>query len=58
MDTLEDMMNNNSHLVDEEAVKEQISSVSKFWSVLSDEDKDYIQGAQWAIEEKAKWNDD
>ena len=35
MDTLEDMMNNNSHLVDEEAVKEQISSVSKFWSVFT-----------------------
>jgi len=33
----------------------QISSVSKYWSVLDDEDRDYIHGARHALEEKTEW---
>jgi len=56
MDILQSWMENNYHLKRPEVVKEHIESISKFWSVLSEEDRDYIQGCQYAIEEKLKWN--
>jgi len=55
MDILQNWMENNYHLKRPEVVKEHIESVSKFWSVLSEEDRDYIQGCQYAIEEKYEW---
>ena len=55
MDILQNWMENNYHLKRPEVVKEHIESVSKFWSVLSEEDRDYIQGCQYAIEEKIEW---
>jgi hypothetical protein len=57
MDELEHMMDSNHHLKDAEAVSNHISSISKFWSILSEEDKDYIEGAKFAIEEKKVWNE-
>ena len=56
MDVLQKMMENNIHLDDAQRVTRQIETVSKFWSVLSEEDRDYIQGCQYAIEEKMEWN--
>ena len=56
MDILQNWMENNYHLKRPEVVKEHIESISKFWSVLSEEDRDYIQGCQYAIEEKMQWN--
>ena len=56
MDVLQKMMENNIHLDDAQRVTRQIETVSKFWSILSEEDRDYIQGCQYAIEEKLKWN--
>ena len=58
LDELEDMMNNNEHLSDPELVSEKADSIGKFWSALSEEDKDYIDGVRWAIEEKVVWKDD
>lgn len=55
MDILQNWMENNYHLKRPEVVKEHIESVSKFWSVLSEEDRDYIQGCQYAIDEKIEW---
>ena len=52
MDVLQKMMESNIHLDDAERVTRQIQTISKFWSVLSEEDRDYIQGCQYAIEEK------
>lgn len=56
MDELQAMMESNVHLSDPTKVSDHISSVSKFWSVLSEEDKDYIHGARFALEEKSEWN--
>ena len=56
MDVLQAMMEDNVHLDSPEIVEQHIRTVSKFWSVLSDEDKDYIHGARYAIEERMKWN--
>ena len=55
MDVLQKMMESNIHLDDAERVTRQIETISKFWSVLSEEDRDYIQGCQYAIEEKYEW---
>ena len=56
MDELQSMMESNIHLSDPDKVVDHISSVSKFWSVLSEEDRDYIHGARFALEEKREWN--
>jgi 5,10-methenyltetrahydromethanopterin hydrogenase len=55
MDDLQRMMENNVHLINPDKVAIQISSVSKYWSVLDDEDRDYIHGARHALEEKTEW---
>ena len=56
MDKLQEWMESNYHLEHPEEVEEHIQSVSKFWSALSEEDRDYIQGARFAIESKMEWN--
>ena len=55
MDVLQSMMENNIHIDDAQRVTRQIETVSKFWSILSEEDRDYIQGCQYAIEKKYQW---
>ena len=56
MDQLQEWMESNYHLENPEAVEVLIDSVSKFWSVLQEEDMDYIQGCRFAIENKMAWN--
>ena len=56
MDQLQEWMEGNHHLENPDDVLGLIESVSKFWSVLSEEDRDYIHGARYAIEEKMEWN--
>ncbi len=55
MDMLEELMNTNHHLSDPEVVTELIDNLSFYWSVLSEEDRDFIHGCQYAIEEKSTW---
>ena len=56
MDQLQDWMESNYHLEHPEEVEEHIQTVSKFWSALSEEDKDYIHGAEYALEGKHRWD--
>jgi len=56
MDKLQSLMESNYHLQNPEEVVELIHSVSFAWSVLSEEDREYIQCCQHAIEEKLEWN--
>ena len=56
MDHLQQLMEGNNHLSRMEYVLDVVESVSKFWSALSEEDKDYIQTARYAIEEQREWN--
>jgi hypothetical protein len=58
MDRLQEAMESNLHLSDPEVVEEMIAGVSKFWQVLSDEDRDYIHGARYALEEDVSWEID
>ena len=55
MDKLQKWIESNYHLDNPDEVYELTTSVSKFWSVLSEEDRDYIQAAQHAIEDKLEW---
>ena len=60
MDILQDWMEQDYHLERPKVVYEHTLSVSKFWSVLSEEDRDYIQGVQFAIDTKStvSWKKD
>lgn len=55
MDELQHMMESNVHLINPILVTMHIQSVSKFWSMLSEEDRDYIHGCEYAIEDKIEW---
>lgn len=55
MDQLQEWMEGNHHLQNPDDVLDLIDSVSKFWIALQDEDRDYIHGARYAIEEKMEW---
>lgn len=56
MDQLQEWMESNHHLKHPDQVEMLIHSITKFWSALSEEDRDYIQGARFAIESKMDWN--
>lgn len=55
MDELQRMMESNVHLKDPERVYDHTMTITKFWSVLDDGDRDYIECARYAIEEKREW---
>lgn len=55
MDELQRCMENNEHLSNPEKVEEIIDSVNYAFRVLSEEDREYIQMAQHAIEENMEW---
>jgi len=56
MDHLQKLMETNRHLDMPNYVTEHIETVTKFWSALSEEDRDYIEGARYAIEHKMHWD--
>ena len=51
LDQIEMLMHKDYHLKNPEEMMLQTLNVSKFWSVLSEEDRDFIQGVQSSIEE-------
>jgi len=57
LDKIEMLMNEDFHLNNPDEVYDQTLDVSKFWSILSEEDRDFIQGVQSSIEEGWSWKD-
>lgn len=55
MDELQHCMENNIHLTDPDKVSEVIDSVNYAYHVLDEEDRDYIQASQYALEEQRNW---
>lgn len=51
LDVLESLMQSRDY----EAAAVLIPDISKFWPVLSEEDRDFIHGCQFAIEENLEW---
>ena len=58
IDQIEMLMYENYHLKNTNEVYNQTLQVTKFWSVLSEEDRDFLQAAQSSIEEGWKWEKD
>jgi hypothetical protein len=56
LDTLQSWMESNFHLENPSQAYALTLSISKFWSALSEEDREYVQCAQDAIEEGREWN--
>ena len=55
LDQIEMLMYSNYHLKNPDEVYNQTLNVSKFWSMLSEEDRDFIQAVQDSIEEGWVW---
>jgi len=55
MDELQRCMEKNEHLSNLSKVEEVIDSVNFAFHVLSEEDREYIQMAQVALEDKLEW---
>jgi len=56
LDYIQELMESNYHLEQADEVYDLTLEVSKFWSILSEEDREYIQVAQDAIENGISWN--
>jgi len=58
MDFIQQQMESNSHLTPEgnEEVAEQVQSVKFYWNIMSEEDRDYLHGVQYALENNSSWD--
>jgi len=56
MQILEEMMKRNMHIEDPETVDLFLDRITYCWGVLSEEDRDFVQGCQYALEEKVVWS--
>lgn len=55
LDMLQEMLENNEHLDNPTKAYDLTLRISPFWSILSEEDRDYVQCAQHAIEDLTPW---
>ena len=59
-DALTKSLESQLHLSENEAdrllVEEQIASVAKFWSILNDGDREFINAARMAVKERVSWD--
>ena len=58
MQILQQMMERNMHIKDPETVMQFLDRLNYCWRVLNEEDRDYIHGATFALEEQLEWNID
>ena len=56
MQILEHMMKKNMHIHDPTTVEQYLDRLTYCWGIMSEEDRDYIQGCQFALEEQQVWN--
>jgi len=56
LDHLQAMLESQQHINHPEIVEAQIESVAKFYSALSEEDREYVGFARDALEEQFPWN--
>ena len=57
IDELQRIMEANDHLSDPEKAISLTYRISPFWAILSEEDREYVQCAQDAIEEGWEWGE-
>ena len=56
MDALQGLMESNVHLDEPEQVIHLLNSIKFAWSALSEEDREYIEGVEYAIEAQSSWD--
>jgi len=56
MDALQRLMESNVHLDEPEQVLDCLSKIKFAWSTLSEEDREYIECVEYAIETQTSWD--
>ena len=56
LDSLQLMMEAQMHLSNSEKVVDVCNGLSIYWSIMGDEEKEYIDCCRYALEEKLEWN--
>ena len=57
IDRLQEMMESNYHLINPTEAHTLVLQITYAWSVLSEEDREYVQVASDAIEEGWEWGE-
>jgi hypothetical protein len=55
MQKLEEQLKSQAHISDPDGVMETIVSITKFWNVINEDDRDYIGCARYALENSIEW---
>ena len=55
LDELASLLESQAHIHAPELVTEKIDSVAKFWSALSEEEREYIASVRFALKEQTEW---
>ena len=55
LDDLAKLLETQSHIHAPELVTEKLESVSKFWSILSEEEREFIASVRFALKEGLEW---
>lgn len=55
MDHLQLLMEGQAHLDRPEYVLDVMDTITKFWSVMTEDDKEYVQIARSALEDRKPW---
>jgi len=55
LNLLESMLTSQEHITNPDDVLETVASVSKFFSVLTEEQREFVQAARWPVEERKDW---
>jgi hypothetical protein len=55
LDELTKLLETQSHIHAPELVTEKIESVAKFWSALSEEEREFVSSIRFALKEGLEW---
>ena len=55
LNLVEQMLISRKHISDPAEVLDALASVSKFYSVLSEEQREFVQAARWATDSRNVW---
>ena len=55
LDKLETMLTSQQHLTSPETVGVQLETLSMYFHLMNDEDRDYVNCARIALEDKVEW---
>ncbi len=55
LDELAKLLETQAHIHAPELVTEKLESVAKFWSILSEEEREYVSTVRFALKEGLEW---